>query len=202
MLKLFDRHRDSRSRSRSRSYHSSRHHQSSRYIFEDAISCRRSRSRSRSRSHSRSRATSHSRSHVESRNQRESKVIEDAISSIHSSIVLMIDTADSTTENPAPPADPAAQDPAQAAEDDPNNVHKQCEQAAVEARKRAMNLLRKCGLIPEDMIETPEEEAPAPVEEAPAPVEEAPVPVNPLLPKLVTPIAEGQSTGPLSWYKP
>ena len=122
-------------------------------------------------------------------------MIEDAISSIHSSIVLMIDTADSTTENPAPPADPAAQDPAQAAEDDPNNVHKQCEQAAVEARKRAMNLLRKRGLIPDDMIETPEEEAPAPVEEAPAPV-------NPLLPKLVTPIAEGQSTGPLSWYKP
>ena len=115
-------------------------------------------------------------------------MIEDAISSIHSSIVLMIDTADSTTENPAPPANPAAQDPAQAAEDDPNNVHKQCEQAAVEARKRAMNLLRKRGLIPDDMIETPEEEAPAPV--------------NPLLPKLVTPIAEGQSTGPLSWYKP
>lgn len=129
-------------------------------------------------------------------------MIEDAISSTHNFVILILDTADSTAENQAPPADPATQDPAQAAEDDPNNVHKQCEQAAVEARKRAMNLLRKRGLIPDDMIEEPEEEAPAPVEEAPAPVEEAPAPVNPLLPKLVTPIAEGQNTGPLSWYKP
>lgn len=113
-----------------------------------------------------------------------------------------LDTTEPPTENAAPSTDPATQDPAQAAEDDPNNVHKQCEQAAVEARKRAMNLLRKRGLIPDDMIEEPEEEAPAPVEEAPAPVEEAPAPVNPLLPKLVTSNAEAQKTGPLSWYKP
>ena len=87
-------------------------------------------------------------------------------------------------------------------EEDPNNVHKQCEQAAIEARKRAMKLLYKMNMIPADMIEQPEEEKPAPEEEKPAQEEPAPPPVNPLLPKIITPNAEGGGSGPLSWYKP
>ena len=71
--------------------------------------------------------------------------------------------------------------------DDPNNVHKQCENAAAEALKRAMALLRKRGLLPPE--EVPEEKK----EEV---KEEMPAPVNPLLNK----IAEKES-GNLSWYK-
>ena len=107
--------------------------------------------------------------------------------------------------NPAPAAPPA---PAPATdgnapkpEDDPNNVHKQCEKAAAEALKRAMALLRKRGLLPPEM--SPEEETPAeekPAEEKPAeekPVEEQPAPVNPLLNK-----KPATDAGNLSWYKP
>ena len=75
--------------------------------------------------------------------------------------------------------------------DDPNNVHKQCENAAAEALKRAMALLRKRGLLPpEEVPEEKEEEVKEEVKE------EMPAPVNPLLNK----IAEKES-GNLSWYK-
>ena len=65
-----------------------------------------------------------------------------------------------------------------------------------------MKLLYKMNMIPADMIEQPEEEKPAPEEEKPAQEEPAPPPVNPLLPKSITPNAEGGGSGPLSWYKP
>ena len=99
-------------------------------------------------------------------------------------------------QQPAPPAAPAAPG-APGAEgvapvnDDPNNVHKQCENAAAEALKRAMALLRKRGLLPPE--EVPEEKKEEVKEEV---KEEMPAPVDPLLNK----IAEKES-GNLSWYK-
>ena len=109
---------------------------------------------------------------------------------------------DQVPENPAPevPAPETKTD-----EDDPNNVHKQCERAAAEALRRAMALLRKRGLLPEEEPteeEKKEEEQEVEKEdEKPAEPEPVPAPVNPLLQSVESKTEGDTQNGPLSWVK-
>ena len=94
------------------------------------------------------------------------------------------------------PETPAVEDPAQAIPEaeDPNNVHKQCERAVIEATRRADILLKKRGLLPDTPAPAEEEQK----EENPQPEEEETYE----LPQVIQEkIEKDTKTGPLSWYK-
>ena len=85
-----------------------------------------------------------------------------------------------------------------------NDVHKQCELAAIEATRRADEILRRRGLIVDTVPQEEEEEKKKNEEEEKKEEkkEEEVTPITYELPKtLQEKITKDTKTGPLSWYK-